>query len=72
MVEGALEVLKDVLHGCEMGLTGVMHVKAHQLDHVGNVRSGEGEVLERPSQATVGSWVTDARGRGGMSEETLA
>jgi hypothetical protein len=41
MVEGALEVPKDVLCGREMGLTGVMHVEAHLLDHIGNVRPGE-------------------------------
>jgi hypothetical protein len=49
VVEGALEVPKDAVRGCEMGLTGVVHVEAHLLDHVGNVRSGEGEVLESPS-----------------------
>jgi hypothetical protein len=45
MVEGALEVPEDVLHSHEMGLTGVLHVEAHLLDHVGNVRPGEGVVL---------------------------
>jgi hypothetical protein len=57
MVEGAPEVLKDALHGREMGLTGVVHVEAHLLDHVGNVRYGEGEVLESPNKATIGSRV---------------
>jgi hypothetical protein len=37
MVEGALEVLKDVLCRREMGLMGVVHVVAHLLDRVGNV-----------------------------------
>jgi hypothetical protein len=46
VVEGALEVWKDVLHGCVMGLMGVVHVEAHLLDHVDNVGSSEGEVLE--------------------------
>jgi hypothetical protein len=69
VVEGALEVLKDALRGCEMGLKGVMHVEAHLLDRVGNVGPGEGGVLESPSQAAVGSLVPD---RGPMSEETLA
>jgi hypothetical protein len=59
VVEGALEVPKDALRGHEMGLTGVMHVEAHLLDRVGNVGPGEGEVLESPSQATVGSRVAD-------------
>jgi hypothetical protein len=48
VVEGALEVPKDALCGCEMGLTGVVHVEAHLLDRVGNVGSGEGEVPESP------------------------
>jgi hypothetical protein len=58
-VEGALEVPKDALCGREMGLTRVVHVEAHLLDRIGNVRSGEGKVLESPSQAAVGSRVTD-------------
>jgi hypothetical protein len=59
----------DALCGCEMGFTRVIHVEAHLLDRIGNVGSGEDEVLESPSQAVVGSRVTD---RGPMSEETLA
>jgi hypothetical protein len=69
VVKGALEVPMDALCGCEMGFTRVIHVEAHLLDRIGNVGSGEDEVLESPSQATVGSRVTD---RGPMSEETLA
>jgi hypothetical protein len=38
---------------------GLMHVEAHLLDRVGKVGSGEGEVLESPNQATVGSRVAD-------------
>jgi hypothetical protein len=68
-VEGALEVLKDVLRGCEMGLMRVVYVEAHLLDHVSNVGPGESEVLESPSQVAVGSRVADG---GSMSEETLA
>jgi hypothetical protein len=67
VVESALEVSKDTLRGCEMGLTRVVHVEAHLLDRVGNVGPGEGEVLESPNQAAIGSRVTD---RGPMSEET--
>jgi hypothetical protein len=69
VVEGALEVPKDALRGREMGLTGVVHVEAHLLDRVGNVRPGEGEVLESPSQVAVGSRVMDGPP---MSGETLA
>jgi hypothetical protein len=49
VVEGALEVPKDAIRGCEMGLTRVVYVKAHLLDRVGNVRPGDGEVLESPN-----------------------
>jgi hypothetical protein len=59
MLEGALEVAEDALHNNEVGLTGVVHVKAHLLDHVGDVEPGEGEVLESPSQAMVGNRVGD-------------
>jgi hypothetical protein len=45
VVEGALEVLKDVFRGRKMGLTAVMHVEAHLLDRVGNVGPG---VTDRP------------------------
>jgi hypothetical protein len=38
---GLLETMKDVLRSSEMGLTRVMHVKAHLLDCVGDVRPGE-------------------------------
>jgi hypothetical protein len=38
VVEGVLEVTEDVLGSSEMGLMGVMHVEAHLLDRVGNVK----------------------------------
>jgi hypothetical protein len=68
MVKGALEVAEDALASREMGLTRVVHVEAHLLDCVDNVRLGEGMVLESLSQAVVGSRVVE---RGPMSEETL-
>jgi hypothetical protein len=46
VVEGALEVAEDAFHNCEMGLMGVMHVEAHLLDRIGDVKPGEGEELE--------------------------
>jgi hypothetical protein len=52
-----------------MGLTGVMQVEAHLLDCIGDVKPGEGEVMESPGQAAVGSQVADG---GPMSEESLA
>jgi hypothetical protein len=48
-----------VLHGREMGLTRIVHMEAHLLDHVGDVRLGEGDIMESPDQAAVSSWVTD-------------
>jgi hypothetical protein len=54
VVEGALEVAKDMLRCSDMWLTWVMDVKAHQLNYV-DVRPGEGEVLERTVQGMVGS-----------------
>jgi hypothetical protein len=59
MVEDALEVTEDMLHGHEMGLTKIMHVKVHLLGRVGDVNPSEGEVLESPGQAMVGSWAAD-------------
>jgi hypothetical protein len=50
MVEGAIEVVEDALRNREIGLTGVVHVEAHLLDHVGDVKPGEGEVLESPTR----------------------
>jgi hypothetical protein len=60
-IESALEVAEDALHTCEMGLTGVMHMEADLLDHVRNVKpgEGEGEILESPGQATISSQFTN-------------
>jgi hypothetical protein len=54
VVEGALEVTEDTLRGREMGLAGVVHVEAHLLDRVGNVKPSDGVVLEGPDQVAVG------------------
>jgi hypothetical protein len=48
-----------------MGITRVMHVEAHLMDRVGNVKPSEGEVMESPNQATVGSRVKDRASRVG-------
>jgi hypothetical protein len=34
-------------------------MKSHMLDHVGDVRSSEGEVMESPDEAPVGRHVVD-------------
>jgi hypothetical protein len=59
VIEEALELHEDALCGRKLGLMGVVHVEAHLLDCVGDVRPGEGEVLESPSQVAVGSRVVD-------------
>jgi hypothetical protein len=59
MVEGVVEVSEYALHAHEMRLTGIMHVEAHLLDCVGDVRPGEGEVLESLGQARVANRVAD-------------
>jgi hypothetical protein len=46
VVEDSLEVAQVALRNCEMKFMGVVHVEAHLLDHVRDVRHGEGEVLE--------------------------
>jgi hypothetical protein len=42
-----------------MGLSRGVHMQAHLLDDVGDVGPGEGEVLERAGQASVGRRVGD-------------
>jgi hypothetical protein len=59
VVEGTLEVAKDALHSHKMGFKWVMHVEAHLLYHVGDVRPDEGEILESPDQNVVGDRVID-------------
>jgi hypothetical protein len=56
---GALEVSEDTLDNSEMGLTRIMHVKTHLLDCIGDVRPGEGKLLESPDQALGDSRVTN-------------
>jgi hypothetical protein len=63
VVEGVLKVAKDLLHSHEMGLPRVVHVDADLLDHIGDVGSGEGEILKNPDQAAVGNRVADGGAR---------
>lgn len=46
MVDDVVEVVKDLLRNGEVQLPLVVHVKAHMLDSIDNVRSGEDEVLD--------------------------
>jgi hypothetical protein len=48
MVEGALEVAEDLLRSRKMRLPRIIHVEAHLLNHIGDVRPGEGEILKSP------------------------
>jgi hypothetical protein len=48
-----------VFHNHEMGLTGVVHVEAYLLNHVGDARPSEDEVLESLDHAVVDSQVDD-------------
>jgi hypothetical protein len=63
VVEGTMEVAEDAFRSSEMGLTRFALVKPHLLDYVGEVRPGEGEVLESSIQAAVGSQVIDKGSR---------
>ena len=58
MVEGVAEAAKDPLRSCEVWLSRDVHVEAQMLDDVCDVGSSEGEVLERPAEASVGRLVT--------------
>jgi hypothetical protein len=44
-VEGAAEVTQDTLEGCQVGFSGIVHVEANLLNCIGDIRSGEIEVL---------------------------
>jgi hypothetical protein len=54
-----VEVAQDPLESGEMGLLWGVHMEAHLLDGVGDVRPGEGDVLERAYQAPVRRRVGD-------------
>jgi hypothetical protein len=51
--------VQDPLESGEMRLPWGVHMQAHLLDGVGDVRPGEGEVLERAGQAPVGRRIDD-------------
>jgi hypothetical protein len=45
-VDGAAEVAKDPLESSEVWLPGIMHMETYMLNCIGDVRPGEGEVLQ--------------------------
>lgn len=52
-IQSALEIPQDELHGAEVRLPWVMHVKTNLLNGIGNIRTGESEILEGPSYAAI-------------------
>jgi hypothetical protein len=48
-VQGPLNIAQDALHGSEMWLLRVMHMKTYLLDCISNVRTGESEILQSTS-----------------------
>jgi hypothetical protein len=66
-VDGATQVPQDALHRDEVRLPRVVHVKAHLLDGVSDLRPGEDEVLQGPNKAAVASRISDR----GPAAETL-
>jgi hypothetical protein len=52
-------VAENPLEGGEVGLPRGVHLQAHLLDGVGDVRPGEGEVLERADEAPIGRRLSD-------------
>jgi hypothetical protein len=60
-VSGASEVPHDPRHSDEMRLPRGVHMEAHLLDSIGDVRMGEDEVLQGPSKTTIASWISHRR-----------
>jgi hypothetical protein len=44
-VEGAAKVMQDTLEGCQMRFSWIVHVEANLVNCIGDIRSGESEVL---------------------------
>lgn len=72
-VGGASEVPKDPLHSGEMWLPRSVHMKAHLLDGIGDVRAGEDEVLQSPGKTLIAGRINHRRaGVGGPCHECPA
>jgi hypothetical protein len=65
MRQHALDVAQDALNGRQVLLAQIVHVKAHLLNGVGDIRAREGEVLESPDETLILSWVGHGRAGGG-------
>jgi hypothetical protein len=57
--DGATKIARGPLESGEVGLPWGVHVNAHLLDGVGDVRLGEGQVLESVVEAPLGHRVGD-------------
>ena len=55
MIKGPLEVTKNTPNMVHMRKTWVMHVQTSLLDSIGDIWSGESDVLEGANDATVES-----------------
>jgi hypothetical protein len=64
-VQGASQIVQDVLHCSEVRLSGIMHMKANLLDEVGDVWAGECQVLEGLDETHELSWISNRRTRCG-------
>src|SRR6185312_13342046 len=54
----ATDVAEETLQCSKVRLPGIMHVKTDQLNGIGEIRLGEGEVLQGTGEAPVGSRIS--------------
>ena len=54
----ATDVPEETLQRSKVRLPGIMHVKTDLLNGIGEIRSGEGQVLQSASQTPVGSRIS--------------
>ena len=57
-VHSASDVAEETLQRSKVRLPGIMHMETDLLSSVGEVRPGEGEVLQSASQTPVGSRIS--------------
>jgi hypothetical protein len=58
---GASEVTQDPLHSGEMWLLWCVHMEAHLVDSIGDVRACEDEVLQGPSETPIAGQISHQR-----------
>jgi hypothetical protein len=64
-IQGASQIVHDVLHRGEVRLPEIMHMEVDLLDSVGDVGTGERPVLEGPGEAPELSWINNRRPESG-------